>query len=288
MNAFLAIAFAIAAPTDGIDLKWKLKEGDTFYAKNQTVMNQTFTVRGQDIDQTMTNDTVVRFKVKSVKPGATVIDMTYLDNKATAKGLPGADAANGKLKGVTVTATLNGKLEIVKLQGYDKLLDALSDGNDATKNALKALLPEGTVRQMFSEMFGITPDGAVKAGDTWKRTDTMSLGGIGDITTASTFKLGEVKRDIATVNWTATGEFKIGDGDIPGAAVKLTKADLKIGKFTGSYTFDTTAGLLRTAKADVEISGTMTFSANGQDVTMSVKQKLTQSSTITETNPIKD
>jgi len=32
----------------------------------------------------------------------------------------------------------------------------------------------------------------------------------------------------------------------------------------------------------------MTFSANGQDVTMSVKQKLTQSSTITETSPIKD
>ena len=88
MNAALFLALAFAAPPDDYNLAWKLKEGDTFYAQNKVVLEQTLTVMGKDVEQSMTSENVVRFKVKSIKNGATVVEMTYLTNKATAQGHP--------------------------------------------------------------------------------------------------------------------------------------------------------------------------------------------------------
>ena len=76
---------------------WKLKEGDAFYLQGAMKLEQTFTVMGREVEQEMDTETVVRYKVKATKPGSTVVEMTYLSNKTTAKGLPGADAVNGKL-----------------------------------------------------------------------------------------------------------------------------------------------------------------------------------------------
>ena len=51
------------------------------------------------------------------------------------------------MKGVTLTATLDGKMEVVKLEGYDKAIDALAGGNEQTKTVIKGLLPEAVAKQ---------------------------------------------------------------------------------------------------------------------------------------------
>src|SRR5437870_10582444 len=86
--AGLALA-AHARAEDPVALKWSLKEGDTFYAKSVTDMDMTMTVLNKDIDVTMKMTGVQRFKVASVKTGATKVEMTILSMKVEAEGLPG-------------------------------------------------------------------------------------------------------------------------------------------------------------------------------------------------------
>jgi hypothetical protein len=285
MTAALALVLALGAPPDDYNLMWKLKEGDTFYLQGKVTIEQTINAMGRAVEQEMTTDTVAQYKVKSVKPGTTVVEMTYLSNKVVAKGLPGADAANDKLKGVTLTATLDAKLEVVKVEGYEKILDALAGNNEQARAVVKMTLPEAVIKQMFTDTFALVPGGVAKVGGTWKRTDAIPMPGLGEVTTASTFKLDSVKDDAASVSWTATGKFKLGDGTIPGA--KISKADLKIEKLSGGYTFDVQAGRVKSSKTAMEMSGSMTFEANGQEVSVDMKQKLTQSATISDRNPIK-
>ena len=92
----LALLLA-AAPGETYTLKWKLKEGDVFYNKTAVKMDQTIEVAGQMIDQKIGMNTVLKFKVKSVNSGSTVVEMTFLENKIDAQGLPGANIGE-KLK----------------------------------------------------------------------------------------------------------------------------------------------------------------------------------------------
>jgi hypothetical protein len=288
MTAALMLALAVGAAPDEYNLAWKLKEGDTFYLQGKVVLAQTVNAAGQAREQEMTTETVTRYKIKSIKPGATVVEMTYLSNKATAKGMPGADAANDKLKGVVLTATLDAKMEVAKLQGYDGILDALAGNNEQQRAVAKGLLPEAAVKQMFNETFSLGVFGVQKVGNTWKRAASVPVAGLGEVETTTTYKLDAVKDDSAAVKWTATGKFKAGDGTIPGVPLKVEKSDLTVDKLGGSYTFDLSTGRVRESKTQMEMGGTITFSANGKDIEVAIKQKLTQSATISDKNPIKD
>src|SRR5262245_14345934 len=189
----------VAAQGETYTLQWKLKEGDVFYNKTSVAMDQTIEVMGQTVDQKMEMKTVVKFKVKSVKPGATVVEMTYVENKIDAQGLPGVNIAE-KLKNLTFTATLDDKMKETKLEGYDKFLDALSDGDEAQKKLMKAMMPEDTIRQSFGQTFAITPEKPVAVGDKWERTDKLPFGPLGTVETKMTYKLDGVKNDVATIS----------------------------------------------------------------------------------------
>jgi hypothetical protein len=287
---FAATTFALlftAAQADTHDLKWKLKEGDVFYNKTAVSMDQTFEVLGMNVDQKIEMKTVLKFKVKSAKPGATVVEMTFLENKIDAQGLPGANIGN-KLKDVTFTATLDDTMKVTKLDGYDKFLDAIADGDDAQKKMMKAMMPETTIRQSFGQTFMIAPDKAVAVGDKWDRTDKMSLGPLGNVETKSAFKLDSVKGDIATISMKGDLTFKAGDGGDAGLPFKIEKADLKAENFTGSHKFDMKTGRLTESKVEMEMGGTMTIAAAGMTVDAKMKQKMTTTGVVTDKNPIVD
>ena len=284
----LALVLAAPVPADEVNLAWKFKEGDTFYLSGQTDLEQTLTVMGRDVVQKLTSESVLRYTVKSLKPGQTVIEMTYLSNKSKAEGIPGADAANDKLKGVTITATLNGKLEVAKLEGYDKAIDALAAGNEQTRALLKGILSEALIKQGLRETFSLVPGGTAKLGGTWTRKDSLPLSGLGELSVTNTSKLDSVKDNVAAVGWTAKGTFKAGDGDLPGLPLKFSNIDLKIEKLAGSFTFDLGAGRLKTSKTEMELNGSLILSANGKELPMDIQQKVTQRSTISEKNPLKD
>ncbi len=281
----LALLLA-AAPGDTYTLQWKLKEGDVFYNKTSVTMDQTIEVMGQTMDQKIEMKTVLKFKVKSVKSGGAVVEMTYVENKFDAPGLPGTNLLD-KLKNVTFTATLDDKMKVTKLEGYDKFLDALADGDAAQKKMMKAMMPEDTIRQAFGQTFAITPDKPVAVGDKWERSDKLPFGPLGKVETKSAFKLDSVKGDVATISMKGDLTFKAGDGgdDLP---FKITKADLKAENFTGTNTFDMKLGRLTGMKMEMEMAGTMTIGVAGQTIDAKLKQKMTTTGVVTEKNPVVD
>jgi len=249
-------------------------------------MDQTIEVAGQMMDQKIEMKTVLKFKVKSNKPGSAIVEMTFLENRVDAQGLPGANIGN-KLKDVTFTATLDDKLKVAKLEGYDKFLDAVSDGDAAQKKLMKAMLPETTIRQSFGQTFMIAPDKPVAVGDKWDRTDKMALGPLGNVETKSAFKLEAVKDDVATISMKGDLTFKSSDADA-GLPFKISKAELKAEKFTGAHKFDLKTGRLTNSKIEMEMAGTMTIEAAGQTIDAKLKQKVTTTGIVTEKNPIVD
>ena len=110
---------------------------------------------------------------------------------------------------------------------------------------------------------------------------------MGDFILKQTFKLDSVSGGIAKVSSKVEMEFKPGAG---GGAfpLKITKADLKADKFVGTYAFDIKAGRLQDSTADGSIAGTMTASAMGQEIEISMKIKMKSGTTITEKNPVRD
>ena len=282
----LALLLA-AAPNDTYTLKWKLNQGDVFYNKSTITTDQTVEVMGQKIDQTIKMDMVIKFAVKSAKAGATVVEMTYLDMKVDAAGLPGANIAD-KLKGVTFSATLDDKMAVTKLEGYDKLLDAVGGDDANLKKILKAMMPESAVRQTFGQTFVIAPDKPLAVGDKWDRTDKLGLGPLGSVEAKQQFKLDAVKDGKAEVSVKGDLTFKAAEGDDGGLPFKITKADLKAEKFDAAHTFDLKAGRVIQTKVDMDMAGTMTIGVAGMEVEAKLVQKSRMTGVITDKNPVVD
>jgi hypothetical protein len=282
----LALLLA-AAPGDAYTLKWKLAAGDVFYNKTTMTTEQTIEVMNQKIDQTIKMNMVMKFSVKSAKAGATVVEMTYLDMKVDAAGLPGANIAD-KLKGVSFTATLNDKMEVTKLEGYNKLLDAVGGDDENLKKMLKLMMPESTIRQTFGQTFVVAPDKPIAVGDKWDRTDKYGLGPLGNVEAKQAFKLDAVKNDVATISVKGDLTYKAADGDDGGLPFKIVKADLKADKFAATHTFDIKTGRVTETKVDMDISGSMTIGIAGMEVEAKLVQKVKTVGVLTEKNPVVD
>lgn len=282
----LALALPAASAADEVALKWSLKAGDVFYARNVTVIDMTMGFLGQKIDQKQEITAITRYRVKSADDSGLVMELTYLDMNI--KNSTGADtsAVTDAIKGATLTATLDNKFRVTKIEGQKKLVERLAGEDANAKAMLSAMISEDAVRQMFSTLFALTPAAPVKVGGTWEKEDTLDAGGIGKITSKTKFKLRGVEGDLAAIDTTADMTFKAGDGE--GLPFKIKNADFKIEKFTGTNQFDLKAGRLRESKTEMTMSGSMTIVANGQEVDATLTQKVKSTVVITDKNPVKN
>ena len=285
-----AVLVVLLYPTPGAadtyTLRWQLKEGDVFYTKSNVTSDQTIEVMGQKIEKTIKMDMVIKFAVKSAKPGATVVEMTYLHMKVDAGDLPGENIRE-RLKGVAFTATLDNKMQVTKLEGYDKLLDAVGGDDEMLKKRVKAMLPKQTIHQAFGQTFMITPNKPIAVGATWGQSSQYSLGFLGSVDSKRSFKLDSVKKDIATISVKGQLAFKPAESADNGVPFRITKADLKPDGYDAACAFDMKLGRIIESTVRLDLSGTMTIRDSGMEVDAKLKQKMTMTSTLSEKNPIK-
>jgi hypothetical protein len=292
----IAALVFIGAPVgaqDAVTLKWSLKEGATFYTKSVTDMDMSMNVLNQSIDLKMKISAVQKLKVLEAKPGATKVEMTMTAMEmavegAPGGGIPGLDSIGDRVKGATITATLNDKMEVTKLEGYEKFLDKLAGDDAAVRKQMKAQFSEATVGQMFTQVFSFAPDKPVKVGDTWNRTEKMPAAGL-EATVKQKYKLESVADGVAKIGLTGDLSFKAGQG-FPGLpeGVEVSNFDMKAEKFAGTLKFDTKNGRLTENSTDMDLNGSLTISAMGQKIDMTMKIKAKQTATVTDKNPTKD
>jgi hypothetical protein len=287
----LALIAAPAAAQDAIPLKWSLKEGDKFFVRDDTEAVTSVTVMGMKQDSKITSIAVQRFKVIAAKQDSTTVEMTTLSLEITTEGvvnIPGLGTISERIKGSTVTAVLDENMTVTKLQGYDKFLDKLGNNDDDLRKQMKEQFSETAVTEMFSQVFSFCPKKPVKVGDTWPRTEKMSLGGI-DTVNKLKFKLDSIAGGVAKAGY--TGDLTVKPGTtIPGLpeGLQVDKFDLKVDKLGGVMTFDTKTERLTENTQNVDINATMTLAAGGQKIEMAMKIKIKQKVTIDSKNPIRD
>ena len=284
--AALSLFAAPAVAADPVNLKWSLKEGDAFYATTTQEIDQNIKVMGQTINQKMTTTTVARFDVKSIKAGVHKVEMTY--TKVTMEGGPAGTAAlTERFKGASLTATFDKGFDITKLEGYDKFLDKISDGDDMMRKVFEAVMPENSVRMLFSQVFIAPPTDKTATGDKWTRTDKVPLSGLGELVNKTTYTVDSVKNDVATIKTTADVTFKAGEGNAA-LPFKIVKADMKSDDVKGTLLFDTKAGRLKSSSTAMKLKGTMTIEVQNQKIDAEIDQKATTKVELSEKNPVKD
>lgn len=272
-------------------IKWKFHTGDTFYAVQDTKMQQSMSFMGQDIDMKIKAETVIRYRIKETKKDVTVVEMTFLRQKMEMDGpaaLPGLDLGE-KLKNVTFTFTIDDKGNVVKLEGYDKFLQALADEDPMTAAMLRSVLPESVIRQSFGQTFSLTPDKPLALGESWHRKDKMSLGPLGNAEVNTRYELKDVRDSLARLS--IGGEMKWTGGDdgmVPKIPFKISDADIKTDKFEGSATFDLNKGRLERAQMTMNLKGSLSFAIMDQKLTMDLKQQMQTVTKIVDKNPVTD
>lgn len=291
------LVLTTATGQEPVQLKWSLKEGETFYAKSVTDMDMGMTILGQNVDVAMKTKGVQRFKVLKSSAEGSTIEMTILEMSMEAEGLPGGaglpglGGLNEKVKGAKLVAELDAEMQVKKLIGYEKFLDKIAGDDDTARALMGAQLSEGTVGQMVAQVFTSVPKGGAKVGESWTRTTKVPTGGFGDATVKEKYTLESVSGGVAKIGVKGEMTFKLGDkGGLPGLppGLKISRFDMKADRYTGTQQFDMKTGRLRDGVQEMAMKGSMAMSANGMDIELGMKIKAKTTTTISEKSPIVD
>jgi hypothetical protein len=208
----LCILFVTAAAADeGVNLKWSLKVGDSFYVVSTQKTDVNTKVMGQTTRQKMSTTTVTKFEVKTRSDGGYEVKATFLEWKAEGSVLPPSIA--DRFDGAGITEVLDKKLKVTKLQGYDKFLDQIGGNNDTQRKLFSIIMPEAALQTLFDQVFVTGSKESAAIGDTWDRTDKVPMPGLGNLTSKTKFTLDSTKDGIATITTKADVKFTTGEGN---------------------------------------------------------------------------
>jgi hypothetical protein len=275
-----------------VKLEARFPEGQTLRYQVRTSMNQQAKNLGMEMPSNL-NRTVVRseaigkrrgdsglpiaVKVESIRERQRLpagLDVSYDSKEATAKvANPDLDFFKDlyRMEGrVAYTVVLDGRNKVKAVEGADALRAQVDKLDPRAADLLRSRLAADALGQEFEQIhaLGALPDGPVKPGASWERTETLDRGAGLEMVLrkkyeyASTEKKGDKALDKITAKVLEAKYLQDADSSAP---VKLTKAEVKVASSEGTILFDREAGRVVEARERVELSGNLTFSAQGQD-----------------------
>lgn len=284
----LALALTLSSgQADGVTLRWKLKQGDTFYLKQTDKMEQTVGVLGQNQEQNTESTVVSQFKVTKADADGYTLEQTVLDSVTETNVVPGGlGDFDKKYKGTKFTIALDKDFKATKIEGVTAAYDKVVQDNPAIKPVIAAYLHEEVMKKAVQDVFRVGPDKAVKVGDGWKADEVAPLGPSGELATALAFKLAAAKDGVAEVGYTGTAKFAPPKEASPDLPFTITKADFKSDKYTGTIKFDTKAGRMTEAESAMNLAGTMTLKIGEMELVADIKSKMTSKTEVLDKNPV--
>jgi len=299
LGAFLGLAlFAAPAPAQ-VELAWKFKSGDTFYAQTEMTMKQSVNVLGmnQNIDTKMT--VTLGFAVKAVNGDDVVLEQTFEGTKVDGNPLAGMmEEAMDKIKGLKISFTFNAKThDISKIEGAKDMIKKLTEDNPQMAQMMGSIMNEDALKQQLAGIFTFLPKKPVNKGDSWDNKSTVSLGPLGAFKTEQKFTYeGQVDKDgkklekiVGTGKMTyVSPKEKEKDGKENAAMpFEIVKADFKADDIKTTFYFDAGAGRLSSSETKNKFKGAMTISAQGMEIAMEMEQEQDATTKIMEKKPAK-
>jgi Family of unknown function (DUF6263) len=283
---------ATARPQGEVKLEARFPEGQTLRYQIRTTMNQLVKNLGMEMPSNL-NRTVVRseaigkrradstlpiaVKVESLRerqrlPGGR--DINYDSKEGDAKiGHPDLDFFKDLYKvdaQVAYTVVLDGQAKVKAIEGTDALRARVDRVDPRAADLLRSRLAADALKEEFEQThaLGALPDGPVKPGASWERTEAIDRGAGLELVLrkkydyAGTEKRGDKALDKITAKVLDVQYRQDPDSSAP---LKLTKGELKVNSSEGTILFDREAGRVVEARERVELTGNLTFSAQGQE-----------------------
>ena len=228
MHWVLALALSAVAPErqeEKVLLQWKFQEG----MKHRYRMTQKVTM---DFDGTlMVQEQSFTYEmwVKGVdEKGTATVEMKYESMAVKATGLAeyeydsekdedppdelGGAAVTGLLgKSFTMKMTPSGR--VVEVQGLDKLLGKLLEGEEGATPMLRQMLSDKSMKSMLQQMSPPLPEKKVGKGDRWKDTFAIDFARVGKMEFTLDSTLGGVKDGKAKIDQDVKIKLKPAEGD---------------------------------------------------------------------------
>jgi hypothetical protein len=287
----LAMAGPAGARADEpVKLEAKFPEGQTLRYRFRTSIHQLVKNLGMEmpsnLDRTVDcsaaigprrgdSSLPIAVKVESLRdrlrlPGG--LDVSYDSKDQAAKvANPDLDFFNDLYRTagqVAYTVVLDGKNKVKAIEGADTLRQRLDRLDPRAGDLLRSRLSAGTLRADFEQALGALPDGPIKPGQTWERTEAVDCGAGLKIVLkkkyayAGTEKKGGKTLDKITAKVTDARCAQDADSSAP---IKVVKSDMKIDSSEVTVLFDREAGRIVESHERLEMKGNVTVSDHDQE-----------------------
>jgi hypothetical protein len=277
-----------------VKLRWKFKEGDTFYVEEKVSTRQTVKVRGSAQVQQLEQTRVSRFKVlKAAADGGAVLEQKIESVKVTPYGAGiKADASSvRRMEGATFQITLDARQRVTRFEGYKKLIDALAKDNEDVAKVFRAVLTEQAVRRPVEALLGFTPEKPVARGQSWQVKSDVPFGPLGTLHLVDTYTLQaeeQVEKDVVKVTVSSAATYSAPEGPAGGNfPFKVISGDVKVKEAKGSLLFNVATGRLVQREVQRVLRGVFTLAASEQTrIEEEVEQRQSSAARVLDNNPL--
>lgn len=271
-----------------VQLEWKLQENEPIYLETTSNFKRTIKAFNKetkdDIDQTI----VLSYTLKEKKDKELVLEQKLVSLKV--KGAADKETAKAieLVQGAVFTLTVKPNMEIVKLEGYDKLVEKIANNDAELAKVVKAILTEETMKKSAHEALAFLPAEAVKPGDRWDRQIKESLGLLGNLVRNSSYtydssaKVEDRAVEKILVTATATYTLPAGNEDAP---FRVTQGKIDVPSIKGTLYFDAAAGRLVMSEMKMSLKGALTVTVGGNAIPHEVQQDVTTRTTLLKEAP---
>ncbi len=151
--------------------------------QNQKTINEQTFIMDYTVKEIASNgDTfleaiIEHVKVNQINPMASMV----YDSKEPSKNTAGSEMYD-YIVGTTVMSQLNKNGELVSISGFDTMVDKMVEkmpevpmiSKDQMKESMRTQFGDESMSNMFSNIYKIYPNKAVKVGDSWSKKDTLA------------------------------------------------------------------------------------------------------------------
>lgn len=290
-----------------VKLEYKPAEGTTLKFKTVAKVDQVLTVAGNEVKTGSQTDVLttsahgkrkgdgtlpIEITIDSIRSKITiqgqeyVVDSADKDPKIDFEALAFVGELVKATRGASYTVVLDAKNNVKFVEGTEKNLAKAGDLPPQAAAELKSRFDAERIKREFEQEHGNLPDGLVREGEPWERTETSDISGGQSLTLKKKYEYkGTVTKDGKTLDKI---DVKVLDVtykmDPPAEApAKVTKSDLKVASSDGTILFDREAGAVVEHAEKYRLTGDMTLviKINGEDKELPSTLDLTIDSTTT-------
>jgi hypothetical protein len=272
-----------------VKLEYKYPEGTKQTYKSTSKTHQTLTLMGMEIE-TKQDSTVVKSRTVGKKRSDSTLPIEdKVESLRVEMSFPGGnlvyDSGDPNVKidspqlaflgdvfkltsQMDVTIVLDEHHKVKAVEGTEKLIEQADKLEGMAKDVIRSSLEPEKLKAKFVQEHASLPDVLARTGEPWERTEVIDEGGQ-TLTFRKKYEyLGTEKKGEKTLDKISSKATTVDLKQDPESQspLKIAKSDLKIEFSEGTILFDREAGCVVDAQGKTRIKGSLTLSANGQEL----------------------